>query len=152
VGYILEPEVFTSKILLLTDRYAAIYAIVQRSRARGIIEGKDGDITSLKYLKREDDIVEGDLVVTSGLDNIFPKGFPIGRVKKATKAQFGMTQDVSVEPIVNPFSLEEVFIIKNAHHTQQYAKANNEAKDTEEDTEEEKSNSDPSNKVKEKNH
>ncbi len=120
VGYVLEPEVFTSKILLLTDRYVAIYAIVQRSRARGIIEGKDGESCALKYLKRDDDIKEGDLVVTSGLDNIFPKGFPIGRVSKTSKAQFGMTQDVQVEPIVNPFSLEEVFIIKNANHTKQY--------------------------------
>ncbi|MBT4761307.1 MAG: rod shape-determining protein MreC [Bdellovibrionaceae bacterium] len=120
VGYILETESFTSRILLLTDRYAAIDAIIQRSRARGIIVGNKGLSCLLNYMKRDDDIVEGDLVVTSGLDKIFPKGFPVGRVKKTTKTQYGMNQTVEVEPIVNPFNLEEVFVILNTNDTQQY--------------------------------
>ena len=56
VGYVYSNDLFTSKILLLTDGFAAIDAIVQRSRARGIIEGKTSENCSLNYLKRGDDV------------------------------------------------------------------------------------------------
>lgn len=116
VGYVIQPQLHTSQILLLTDRYASIDSIVQRSRARGIIEGKGKDLCRLGYLQRGDDVKVGDLVVTSGLDNIFPKGFPIGSVSAAQPSRFGMSQEVTVNPSINPFTLEEVFIVLNAHH------------------------------------
>lgn len=116
VGYVLQPELYTSRLMLLTDRYAAIDAIVQRSRARGIIEGKTKDSCYLRYLQRSDDVIVGDLVVTSGLDNIFPKGFPIGTVTSVDKTEYGMSQEVDVKPAINPFTLEELFIVLNAHN------------------------------------
>src|SRR6201996_8764381 len=51
VGYIYRAEPTTSQILLLTDRYAVLYAIVQRSRARGLVEGYGKDQARLRYLK-----------------------------------------------------------------------------------------------------
>lgn len=116
VGYVLQPELYTSRLLLLTDRYAAIDAIVQRSRARGIIEGKTKDSCQLRYLQRGDDVKVGDLIVTSGLDNIFPKGFPIGTVIAVDKSEYGMSQDVDVSPSINPFTLEEIFVVLNANN------------------------------------
>ncbi|HEX4926218.1 MAG TPA: rod shape-determining protein MreC, partial [Bdellovibrionales bacterium] len=116
VGYIFALEPHSSKILVLTDRYAVIDSIVQRSRARGIVEGKAIDRCRLKYLHRADDVKEGDLVVTSGLDNIFPKGFPIGVVVHVEKKNFGIDQKVDLQPVVDPSRLEEVFIVMHVNN------------------------------------
>lgn len=115
VGYIIQPQAFTSQVLLLTDRYASIDAIVQRSRARGIIEGQTNKSCSLSYLERDDDIKVGDQIVTSGLNNIFPKGFIIGSVTNVVKNRYEISQNVTVKPVVNPFTLEEVFVVLNAN-------------------------------------
>lgn len=111
VGYILRPEYTTSQVLLLTDRYAVIDAVVQRTRARGIIEGKSKDNCQLRYLERADDVAVGDLVVTSNFDEKFPKGFPIGFVENVTQAGYGASLKVTVKPIVKRHKLEEVFIV-----------------------------------------
>lgn len=115
VGYVFRADRYTSQILLLTDRYAAIDALVQRSRARGIVEGNSRDLAVLKYVKRGDDVQVGDLVVTSGMYNVFPKGFPIGIVKQINKSQYGMTQELELSPSVDPLNLEELFIVLNAN-------------------------------------
>ncbi len=116
IGYTFRVENESSQILLLTDRYAVIDAIVQRSRASGLVEGVSRTACKLKYLKRSDDVKVGDLVVTSGLFNIFPKGFPIGTVTSIDKSRYGMTQEVEIKPQIEPLNLEELFIVINANH------------------------------------
>ncbi|MEQ1665971.1 MAG: rod shape-determining protein MreC [Bdellovibrionales bacterium] len=115
VGYIIEVEEQTSKILLITDRYAVVDGIVQRSRANGIVQGHT-DTCALSFLKRSDDVQVGDVVVTSGIDNYFPKGFPIGTVTSVVKDQYGLGQEASMQPVVNAANLEEVFIVLNANN------------------------------------
>ncbi len=115
VGYVIQPQNYTSQILLLTDRYASIDSIVQRSRARGILQGLTQKTCRLSYVERDDDIIEGDRIVTSGLNNIFPKGFTVGTVTKVIKNRYDISQEVSVKPAVNPFTLEEVFIVLNTN-------------------------------------
>lgn len=116
VGYLWNVSNHSSVALLITDRYSIVDAIDLRSRVRGLIEGKTQDSCNLKYLKRSDDVQANDLIVTSGLDNIFPKGFAIGRVVKVEKKNVGISQNVTVEPVVNSSQLEEVFVIQNAAH------------------------------------
>lgn len=116
IGYTFRVENESSQILLLTDRFAVIDAIVQRSRARGLVEGVSSGNARLRHLKRSDDVKVGDLIVTSGLFNIFPKGFPIGTVTSIDKSLYGMTQDVEIKPAVEAYNLEELFIVMNANH------------------------------------
>lgn len=116
VGSIFAVEKNSARILVLTDRYAVIDGIVQRSRARGIVEGKALDRCRLKYLHRSDDVKEGDVIVTSGLDNIFPKGFPIGTVVHVEKKNFGIDQKVDLQPVVDPSRLEEVFVVTHVNN------------------------------------
>ena len=110
VGYVIRPQYLTSQVLLLTDRYASVDAIVQRTRSRGIVEGFTKEFCQLNYIKTES-VEPGDLVVTSGLHNIFPKGFPIATVDKVEKTLFDVSPKVKLKPVVNPFNLEELFII-----------------------------------------
>lgn len=118
VGYIFRAEPHSSQILLMTDRYAAIDAIVQRSRARGVVEGLSRETARLSHLKRSDDVEVGDLVVTSGLFRIFPKGFPVGVVTNVERSQYGLSQKVELKPAVDLTNLEEVFIIINTGEQQ----------------------------------
>jgi rod shape-determining protein MreC len=111
VGYVFAVDSNTAQVLVVTDRYAVVDAVVQRTRARGIIEGKTETTATLKYLHRSDDVQSGDLIVTSGLDNIFPQGFPIGHVTQVERKSYDITQKVEIEPIVRLARLEEVFVM-----------------------------------------
>jgi rod shape-determining protein MreC len=113
VGYIFRVENTTSRVMLITDRYSVVDGIVQRSRARGLVEGKASETCQLKYVNKSNDVVTGDLVVTSGLDNLFPKGLPIATVELVNKRPYGVNLEVELKPIVNPNKLEELFIVLN---------------------------------------
>ncbi|WP_413574977.1 rod shape-determining protein MreC [Bdellovibrio sp. HCB290] len=111
LGYIFKPEPFTAHVMLITDRYAVVDGIVQRTRAHGIVEGKSQTSCALKYVERTEDVKEGDLVVTGGLDNIFPKGFPVAIVESVERKTFSVSLKVDLRPVVDPYKVEEVFII-----------------------------------------
>ncbi|UXR63162.1 rod shape-determining protein MreC [Bdellovibrio bacteriovorus] len=113
LGYVFKPETFTAHVMLITDRYAVVDGIVQRTRAHGIVEGKSqySSTLQLKYVERTEDVQEGDLVVTGGLDNIFPKGFPVAVVESVEKKTFSVSLKVDLRPVVDPYKVEEVFIV-----------------------------------------
>lgn len=111
VGYILEAGDTSSLILVLTDRYAVIDSIIQNSRARGIVEGSGPDSCILKYLQRSDEVQVGDIVVTSGLDNIFPKGLPIARVKNVSRRKSEISPFIELTPMIDVSRLDEVFVV-----------------------------------------
>ncbi|HJQ84471.1 MAG TPA: rod shape-determining protein MreC, partial [Candidatus Binatia bacterium] len=76
VGQVFLVSRHAARVLLVSDHNSGVDALVQRTRARGIVQGTvDGDCT-LKYVKRTEDVQVGDELVTSGLDGIFPKGLP----------------------------------------------------------------------------
>ena len=111
VGYVFRVFSDFSHIILLTDPQAVIPAVVQRSRIYGAITGKDRSHCELKYLKRRDDVKIGDVIVTSGLHLSYIGGFPIGKVTNIKKQKYGLTQEVTVQPFINPSRLEEIFIV-----------------------------------------
>lgn len=111
VGRILRAAGDYSDIITLLDNLSSVDAIVQRSRARGVVEGATDFSCILKYALRTDDIEVGDTVVTSGLDGVFPKGLLLGGVVKVNKKSYGITQEVEVKPSVDFSKLEEVLVI-----------------------------------------
>ncbi len=126
VGTILTIAENFSQVLRVTDRYTDLDAVVQRTRARGIVEGLSNTECQLKYLQRTDDVQDGDLVVTSGFDGLFPKGFPIGKVTKVDKKSYGITQTVLLTPIVSTINIEEIFVVLKANDHQELSKNNKE--------------------------
>lgn len=111
-GYVLKTYSTFSDVLLITDSRSSVDAIVQRTRARGIVQGNK-TFCILKYLNRSDDVQVGDLVISSGLDHIFPEGYPVGVVSKVNKKSYGITQEVEIKPHIDPLKLEEVFVVMN---------------------------------------
>src|SRR5919204_4943058 len=110
VGRIVMPTGRSSRVQLLIDRNAAAGALIARSRAQGVVMGEGDNRLRLEYLAEVSDIVNGDLVVTSGIDGIFPKGFVIGQVESVEKAG-SLYKRVVVKPAVDFRSLEEVLVV-----------------------------------------
>lgn len=110
VGQVVEASPHYSKVLLIIDQNSAVDALVQRTRARGIIEGESEKKFVFKYVLRKDDVKIGDTIISSGLDGIYPKGLYIGRVAEVVKRASGIFQRVSVTPFVDFERLEEVLI------------------------------------------
>jgi rod shape-determining protein MreC len=115
VGHIFRPEAFTSHILLIHDRYSVVDGLVARSRSRGIVEGKSKSSLQLRYVEKSEDVKKDDIIVTSGIDNIFPKGFPVAIVENVENKAFAVSLKVDLRPLVDPDKVEEVFIIANAN-------------------------------------
>ena len=114
VGRVLRTTASTSDVVTVLDLLSAVDAVVKRSRARGSVEGMTDDICQLRFALRTDDIVPGDLLITSGLGGIFPKGIPVGTVSAVRKKKYGITQEIEVKPSVNFARLEEVIVITAA--------------------------------------
>lgn len=111
VGYLIEVSAHTSKVLLATDPSAVIDAIIQRSRARGLISGYNKDFCLLKYVDKKEDIAKDDIIVTSGRFGFFPKGFPIGKVYKLRSFRSAVSSTAIIKPSVNFSKLEEVLVL-----------------------------------------
>jgi rod shape-determining protein MreC len=111
VGRVLRTTKTTADVVTILDLLSAVDSIVERSRARGIVEGMTDEVCQLKFVIRTDDIEPGDLLITSGLGGIFPKGIPVGTVSKANRKAYGISQEVEVRPSVDFSRLEEVMVV-----------------------------------------
>ncbi len=110
VGRVIKVAQNSARVLLVTDASSAIAALNQRTRTRGVARGL-GDDLSIEYTLNQADIDVGDLMVTSGMGGVFPKGLPLGRVLAVEKDQFGLFQRVLVDTVVDFSHLEEVMVI-----------------------------------------
>ncbi|MGE0615301.1 MAG: rod shape-determining protein MreC [Bacteriovoracia bacterium] len=117
VGRILRVTSNTADVVTILDLLSAVDSIVKRSRARGIVEGMTDEACQLKFALRTDDIQPDDLLVSSGLGGIFPKGIPVGKVSEVKKKEYGITQTVEVRPSVDFSKLEEVLVITDPQHS-----------------------------------
>lgn len=111
VGQVAESSHGASRVVLLTDHNSGIDAVVQRSRARGIVQGGTDGSCYMNYLSRDADVTVGDRVVTSGLDGVFPKGIVIGEVVEVGRRHRGLLQAAVVRPSVGLDRLEEVLVV-----------------------------------------
>jgi rod shape-determining protein MreC len=112
VGRVISASRGYAKVLLANDRASAVDAIVQRTRAQGIFVGTGGGMGSLKYVARSDEVRPGDLVISSGLGQVFPKGLPLGVVENVSGERAAVFQSVRVRPTIDFGSLEEVMVVK----------------------------------------
>jgi rod shape-determining protein MreC len=111
VGRVVEVTPASAKVQLLTDPVSAVGGLVQRTRVTGIISGNLGEGTRVRYLPLMADVAVGDLVVTSGMGGVFPKGIPIGRITTVERRSGALFQDATLQPTVDLSRLEEVLIL-----------------------------------------
>lgn len=112
VGQILETDAFTSRMVALTEQNSAVAAMVQRSRASGLLYGQGNDYLTLSYLPKDADVKVGDIVISSGLGRVIPKGLVIGRVVKVAHSDVTGNTTALVRPSARFDQIEQVFIVK----------------------------------------
>ena len=110
VGRVIVPSARAAKVQLLIDRNAAAGALLERTRAQGVVVGTGEDGLKLDYVLGSADVTVGDVVVTSGIDGIYPKGFVIGRVEFVERSG-NAYRDIRVKPAVDFTSLEDVLVV-----------------------------------------
>jgi rod shape-determining protein MreC len=110
VGKIQTALSGTAKVILLTDPGSTVAVRVQRNREEGLLEGRLISC-ALKYVSFYSDIQEGDLLVTSGLDGIYPKGLPVATVTGVSKHEASTFQSVVARPAVSLSRLEEALVL-----------------------------------------
>ena len=101
-------------VLLITDATHRMGVRVERSRARAIAAGTGSKANlevRLDYALRKDDLREGDVVVTSGTDGVYPPGLRVGVLSRVERKSFGMFQAAAIGPSVDPSGLEEVMVL-----------------------------------------
>lgn len=111
VGRTYEVSGAAARVMLLTDSSSAVDAIIQRSRAQVIVEGNLSAHPNLLYLAKGVDAEEGDLVVTSGLDGIYPKGLLLGSITGLKNPSGDIFREARLEPGVDFGAIEEVMVI-----------------------------------------
>lgn len=111
VGYVFKPEKTMSHVILLTDRYSVTDAIIQKSRSHAIVEGLGNDSGVLQFVDRDENIQVGDLIVTGGLDEIYPQGFPLATVSEILRKPNSSVRVLHVTPVSQSEKIEEVFVI-----------------------------------------
>ncbi len=111
VGQVISVSGSYAKVMLVIDYVSGVDVLVQRTRARGIINGSAEQGCRLEYVLRKHDVRTGDVIISSGLDGVFPKGHRIGRVSLVVKRKTGVFQEITVIPFVDFEKLEEVLVI-----------------------------------------
>jgi len=111
VGRVIEVTPMASRVLLISDSRSAVGVLIQQSRDAGVVEGVGGARLHLKYLSRAARINEGDLVVTSGLGGVFPRGLVVGRIANVIREEGELLQEAEVEPAAQLDRLEEMLIL-----------------------------------------
>jgi len=110
VGRVAQPGLHTSKVQLLTDRTAAIGAVIERSRAQGVVVGGGVQVLQMQYVSGLADVREGDVVVSSGIDGVYPPGFVIGSVELVDRGPVSY-REIRIRPAVDVTQVGQVLVV-----------------------------------------
>jgi rod shape-determining protein MreC len=111
VGKIIAVSPHASRVLIIDDHNSALDSFDQRTRTRGIVAGVVDDGLTMKYVERSQDVRPGDVIVTSGLDGIFPRGLLIGAIKSVTGEGPGLFLNVAITSAVDFRGLDQVLVV-----------------------------------------
>lgn len=112
VGRVLRSSPSTSQVLMITDPNSKIAVVGRTHRTQGILVGQGPDMPlQLQYVPLNDVLEEGEILVTSGMDGIFPKGLPVARVQGIFRSSVSLFQTVHAVPTVDLRNLEEVLLV-----------------------------------------
>jgi rod shape-determining protein MreC len=112
VGRVVQVHRGAAVVQLLNDPASTVGAVVQRTRTAGLVEGDAGGAVRFKFMARDGaTVAPGDLVVTSGLGTLFPKGLPVGRVVRIEDKGSALFHFAVLAPVVDFSRVEEVLLV-----------------------------------------
>jgi len=104
-----------AEVLLITDRKSGVGTMVADSHLLGVLKGTGGFFCRLEYVSNEETVAVGAELVTSGQDQVFPKGLPVGRIVSARPGEF--FQEITVEPAARLTRLQHVLVLAGPAET-----------------------------------
>ena len=116
VGQIHRTYGSYADVVIVSDPRSRIDAISQRNRAQGVVQGLGHQrdyLSKISYLRRKDEVREGDVMVTSGMGGVFPPELIIGTIREVRRKKRGLFQEALIEPAVDYSRIEEVFVVTN---------------------------------------
>ena len=119
IGQIIESGLNSSTVRLISDENSSVSAMVQSSRAQGMLNGSATGQLTLDLISTDQSVSVGDVIVTSGLGGVFPKGLPLGKVTNVEKNPGSLYLEISVEAFASTENFEEVLVITSLTEEQQ---------------------------------
>jgi rod shape-determining protein MreC len=117
VGKVLRAFKTTSQVLLINDQTSGVGSILEKSRLQGVLRGTPVGEVVLEKVMSDETVQPGEKVVTSGGDQIFPKGLPVGTVTKVSPGP-ELFLNIRVKPAADLSRLEEVLVITQQEEKQ----------------------------------
>ncbi len=118
IGQIIEVSATTSTVRLVSDEQSGISAMVQGSRAQGMLRGQADGTLRLEYVVSDAEVSAGDIIITSGIGGSFPKGLPLGTVASINRAANAVYYTIVVRPASTAENNEEVLVITSLEDDQ----------------------------------
>lgn len=119
VGKIISVYSRTSQVLLISDPASGVGTLLEKTRVEGVLKGSNQNLCQLDYVMNDEQVQAGDSVLTSGMDQIYPKGLAVGTVVQV--GQGAMYKKILVRPAVALDRLEDVLVVLRSGSTQQQA-------------------------------
>ena len=114
LGQTVDVTPHSARVRLITDPSSGVAAMLQSERAEGIVRGSiDGNLT-FDFVSTDTTIRAGDVVITSGIGGVYPKGLIVGEVTKVRSTPSDLYQDVELEPSARLDGIEEVLVLVGA--------------------------------------
>jgi rod shape-determining protein MreC len=111
VGLVSATSLHAARTMMILDRRSAVDAMIQRSRARGLVRGLGNGELEFEFMVRGDDVAAGDEVITSGIGGVYPKGLRIGTIREVKADRSELLHTARVQPSVDFGRLEQVFVM-----------------------------------------
>ena len=111
IGRLTNVSLHSARVQLLIDEGSSADVLVERTRQQGMLRGAGSRGCVIRYISKIQDVREGDVILTPGLSNIFPKGLLVGKVVHTDRADAGMFLNIRVAPFADFTSLEEVLVL-----------------------------------------
>ncbi len=111
LGRIAEVAPRTAKVQLLSDPDSSVAALLQTTRATGLVVGQPDGTLQMQFIPQEEEVTVGDIVLTSGLGGVMPKGLVIGQVVEVQKREYETFQTATVRPAVDFTRFELALVI-----------------------------------------
>ena len=122
VGKVLLVYPGESQVLLISDQSSGVGAILEKSRLQGVLRGNANGEVTLERVMSDEQVQSGETVLTSGGDQIFPKGLPIGTVMKVAPGK-DLFLNIKIKPAADLSKLEEVLVLVERQERQAVADA-----------------------------
>jgi rod shape-determining protein MreC len=120
VGKVLLAGPNEARVLLISDQSSGVGAILEKSRLQGVLRGTPNGEVVLERVMSDETVQPGETVLTSGGDQIFPKGLPLGTVTKVSTGK-DLFLSIKIRPAANLGKLEEVLVLTEKQERQAVA-------------------------------